>query len=566
MRGTTRTVAVAAVSAAALLAAGCSSGSSTPSASTSTSASAKAGGAITVHGCTPQNPFIPANTNETCGGNVLDAVVSKLVRYNPDTAAPEMDIAEKIESSDNQTFKVTLNKGYMFSDGTEVKAKNFVDAWNWNRYGPNGTLNSYFFDVFEGAGDLDCGTFDKDQGTGENDPKAGDPDCKGKPPKAKTLSGLKVVDDYTFEIKTTEKVSNLAVRLGYTAYAQLPDSFFKDDGKAYGTNPVGAGPYILEAYNKGSDMVLTKNKDYKGKFPGQVDKITFKIYQDTEAAYKDVQADNLDLLDSVPDSALAGERYKTDLPDRNEAKAVGTFASISFPSSKADKSYDNPKLRQAISMAIDRQTIVDKILAGTRVPATGWVSPIVDGYKAGACGEFCTYDAAKAKALFDEAGGYTGKMTIGYNADGNHKGWTEAACNSIAKALGVECVATPYPDFATFRTKITGEEMKGMFRTGWQMDYPSIENFLAPLYGTGAGSNDSRYSNPAFDKLMTEAAAAADGATANAKYQEAEALLKDDLPVIPMWYGKAVVGWSTKVANVKVTPFGTFDLTSVTVK
>ena len=120
MRGTTRTVAVAAVSAAALLAAGCSSGSSTPSASTSTSASAKAGGAITVHGCTPQNPFIPANTNETCGGNVLDAVVSKLVRYNPDTAAPEMDIAEKIESSDNQTFKVTLNKGYMFSDGTEA--------------------------------------------------------------------------------------------------------------------------------------------------------------------------------------------------------------------------------------------------------------------------------------------------------------------------------------------------------------------------------------------------------------------------------------------------------------
>ena len=105
-----------------------------------------------------------------------------------------------------------------------------------------------------------------------------------------------------------------------------------------------------------------------------------------------------------------------------------------------------------------------------------------------------------------------------------------------------------------------------MFRTGWQMDYPSIENFLAPLYGTGAGSNDSRYSNPAFDKLLTEAAAATDGAAANAKYQEAEALLANDMPVIPMWYGKAVAGWSTKVENVKVTPFGTFDLTSVTVK
>ena len=566
MRGTTRTVAVAAVSAAALLAAGCGGGDSSPSSSGGSTAAGKTGGAITVHGCTPQNPFIPANTNETCGGDVLDAIVSKLVHYNPDTAAPEMDIAESITSTDNQTFTVKLNKGYMFTDGTEVKAKNFVDAWNWNRNGVNGTLNSYFFDVIEGAGDMDCGVFDKDQGTGENDPKAGDPDCKGKPPKATTLSGLKVVDDYTFTVKTTEKVSNLPVRLGYTAFAPLPDSFFADNGKAFGDAPVGAGPYKLEKYTKGTDMVLTKNADYKGKFAGKVDKITFKIYQDTDAAYTDVQADNLDLLAAVPASALAGEKYKTDLPDRNLVQAIGTFASISFPSSKADKSYDNPKLRQAISTAIDRKTIVDKILAGTRVPATGWVSPVVDGYKEGACGDFCTYDKDKAKALFDEAGGYTGKMTIGYNADGDHKAWTEAACNSIKDALGVECIATPYPDFATFRTKITAEEMKGMFRTGWQMDYPSIENFLAPLYGTGAGSNDSRYSNPAFDKLLTEAAAATDGAAANAKYQEAEALLANDMPVIPMWYGKAVAGWSTKVENVKVTPFGTFDLTSVTVK
>ncbi len=305
MRGTTRTVAVAAVSAAALLAAGCGGGDSSPSSSGGSTAAGKTGGAITVHGCTPQNPFIPANTNETCGGDVLDAIVSKLVHYNPDTAAPEMDIAESITSTDNQTFTVKLNKGYMFTDGTEVKAKNFVDAWNWNRNGVNGTLNSYFFDVIEGAGDMDCGVFDKDQGTGENDPKAGDPDCKGKPPKATTLSGLKVVDDYTFTVKTTEKVSNLPVRLGYTAFAPLPDSFFADNGKAFGDAPVGAGPYKLEKYTKGTDMVLTKNADYKGKFAGKVDKITFKIYQDTDAAYTDVQADNLDLLAAVPASALA---------------------------------------------------------------------------------------------------------------------------------------------------------------------------------------------------------------------------------------------------------------------
>ena len=108
--------------------------------------------------------------------------------------------------------------------------------------------------------------------------------------------------------------------------------------------------------------------------------------------------------------------------------------------------------------------------------------------------------------------------------------------------------------------------MKGMFRTGWQMDYPSIENFLAPIFKTGASSNDGLYSNPAFDKLLVEAAAATDPAEANKKYQEAEALLATDFPAIPMWYSTATMGWSDKVTGVKITAFGTVDWSSVSVK
>ena len=90
------------------------------------SAPAKDGGSITVRGCTPQNPLIPSNTNETCGGNVLDAVTARLIHYNPDTAKPEMDIAQSIETKDNQNFTVKIKPGYKFSDGTKVKAQNFV--------------------------------------------------------------------------------------------------------------------------------------------------------------------------------------------------------------------------------------------------------------------------------------------------------------------------------------------------------------------------------------------------------------------------------------------------------
>lgn len=129
MRVRSRTVAaVALASSVALFAAGCSG--------TSDTSEGTEGGEITVRGCTPENPLIPTNTNEVCGGNVLDAVTAKLIRYDTDTAEPTNDIAESIETDDNQTFTVTIKEGYMFSDGTEVMAHNFVDAWNWGRTHP----------------------------------------------------------------------------------------------------------------------------------------------------------------------------------------------------------------------------------------------------------------------------------------------------------------------------------------------------------------------------------------------------------------------------------------------
>ncbi len=158
---------------------------------------------ITIRGCTPQNPLLPGSTSEVCGGNVLDAVLAKLVHYNSDTAAPEMDIAESIETDDNLTFTVKLKPGHKFHDGTDVKAKNFVDAWNYEAYFPNGQPQSYFFAPIEGYGDLQ-------------------PDrrrVRRRSPKTDKMSGLAVVDDTTFTIKTAEPVSNLAVRLGYTAFA-----------------------------------------------------------------------------------------------------------------------------------------------------------------------------------------------------------------------------------------------------------------------------------------------------------------------------------------------------------
>ncbi len=550
MRGSTRTVLVAGAAATALLAAGCGGGSTSGS-----GGSGGAGGDITVRGCNPQNPLIPSNTTETCGGNVIDAAFAKLIHYNPENAKPENDIAESIETSDNQNFTVKLVHGYKFQDGTEVKAKNFVDAWNYAAYGPNAQSSGYFMEPIEGYGDTQC--------TGPAD--AADPCAGDGVPKSKEMTGLKVVDDYTFTIATSEKVSNLPIRLGYSAFSPLPDKFFADP-KAFGDMPIGAGPYQVVKWDKDQQIVLKKFADYAGKFGGKVDGITFKIYQDSDSAYNDVIANQLDITDEIPTSAMIDNKFKQDLPDRNAQKETGVIQTITFAPVKVDPAYAKPELRKAISEAINRDEIIKQIFNNTRTPATGWVSPVVDGYKPNQCGDACTFNAAKAKSDFEAAGGFQGTMTLSYNADASHKDWTEATCNSIKQALGVECNAVGVVDFKTFRTQIKKREMKGMFRTGWQMDYPSIENFLSPIYRTGASSNDGDYSNPDFDKLLTEAAAAPDLADANKLYQEAEALLAKDMPSIPMWYSKTTMGWSDRVTDVKITPFGTIDFTSVSVK
>ena len=274
-------------------------------------------------------------------------------------------------------------------------------------------------------------------------------------------------------------------------------------------------------------------------------------------------ANNLDLTDVIPSDMLVADQWKTDLDGRFGTQDTGVIQVLSF--SPKDENFKNPDLRRAIQMGFDRELITKQVFEGARTPATGWVSPVVDGYKEGACVD-CVFNPTEAKKLYDAAGGYKGTMPIGVNADGGHQVWADAFCNQLKNNLGMDCAVVATPDFATLRTGIVARELKGVYRGGWQMDYPSIENFLTPIYATGASSNDSDYSNKEFDKLLTEAAAASTTEEANALYQQAEAILGKDNPTIPLWYQQSQFGWSNKIAEVKMTPFSTFDLSSVVLK
>ncbi|MFJ4684519.1 ABC transporter substrate-binding protein [Streptomyces sp. NPDC088789] len=487
----------------------------------------------------PQNPLEPANTNEVQGGKVLDMIFRGLKRYDPKTGEAKDMLAEKIETTDSQTYTITVKDGWTFSNGEKVTARSFVDAWNYGASLKNNQRNAYFFGYIEG--------YDKTH------PASGQQS-------ADTLSGLKVTGERTFTVKLGQKFSSFPDTLGYAAFAPLPRSFF-DDHAAWVDKPVGNGPYAIDSYRKGSQMSLRTWDGYPGDDKAVNGGVDLRVYTDNNTAYTDLMAGNLDLVDDVPAAQL--KNVKSDLGDRYLNTPAGIIQTLAFP--YYDSAWNKPnsdKLRQGLSRAIDRDQITKTIFHRTRTPATDWTSPVLGadgGYKEGLCGDACTYDAAAAKKLIEQGGGLPGgQVKITYNADtGSHKQWVDAVCNSINNALGNDraCVANPVGTFADFRNQITGRKMPGPFRAGWQMDYPLIQNFLQPLYYTDASSNDGKWSNKQFDSLVDQANAETDTAKAVGLFQQAEGVVRDNMAAIPLWYQNGSAGYSERLSDVELNPF-----------
>lgn len=547
MRGKSRAAVVVGLSATALVAASCGGSGNTSGGSSTASGGGQAGGSISVHGCNPKADLIPAATTETCAGDIMDITTARLVHFSPENAKAENDIAESIESKDGaKTFVIKIQKGRKFSDGTEIKADNFIKAWGAAAFAGNGFESGSFMQPIEGYAEVST------QGA-----------------TVKELSGLKKIDDYTFEVHLTAPTSNFPVRLGYTAFAPMPDSFLTDPkSSSWGKKPVGAGPYEVVEWKNNEYVKLKKSANYNGKYGGKVDEITFKIYQDSAAAYTDVRAGKLDVTDEIPTKSLLGSAYKNEVPNRWAVRNDSALIfMVGFVSPKADPKVQNPKFKQAISMAIDRKLIIEKIFNNMRKPATSWVAAgVVGDYPTDGCGEYCEYNPDRAKQLLQEAGGYTGTLTISYNGDASHKDWVDAACTSIKNTLAIDCQGEAKVDFATFLKAVKADETKGLYRYAWQMDYPSPENFMAPIYRKGAGSNYNKYDNPAFEAKIKEADAAPSAEEGAKIYYEAEKMLRDNMPTAPLWGAAATSAWADTVSNVKITAFGKPDYPAITKK
>ena len=280
-----RLLALAAAASLALTACGSGTetgGTTSPSAGeTATGGGTNATAIITANGSEPQNPLIPTNTNETGGGKILDSIFAGLVYYDG-KGAVHNDIAKSIETSDAINFTVKIRDDAKFTDGTAVKAENFVKAWNYGAALDNAQLSSYFFEDIEG--------FSWDTNVPE-------------------LSGLKVVDDTTFTIKLNKAAADFPLRLGYSAFYPLPDAAFTDI-EAFGQNPIGNGPYMLagaDAWKHDEEINLVVNPEYNGPRVPKNGGLTIRFYAQQDAAYADLLGNNLDFFIDHGDQNLRGK-------------------------------------------------------------------------------------------------------------------------------------------------------------------------------------------------------------------------------------------------------------------
>jgi oligopeptide transport system substrate-binding protein len=543
MRLTRTSKALGIVAIAALALTGCGAGGGGTGATQATGDPNKV---ISAYSNEPQHPLLPANSNEVYGGRVVELLFEGLRTYDPD-GKPVNALAESIETTDAQSWTIKVKQGQKFTNGEAITAKTFVDSWNFAANSKNLQNNSFFFESIAGYADVSAVTK-----TTSADGKT----TTTPAPKAETMSGLVAKDDSTITVKLAQPEADWSLRLGYSAFFPLPSAALADP-KTFGENPVGNGPYKMAktgAWVHDQSISLLKNADYSGPRAAKNGGVTFKFYTDPGPAYTDLQSDNLDVSDVLPSNAL--KTYVADFPDRNSTKPVANDSTLNIPGYNPNFQGEAGKLRrQALSYAINREEICKVVYNGTRTPAKAFAPPVIEGFKDNIPGnEVLKFDPAKAKDLWAQAEKikpYDGSkpLQIASNTDGGNKEWIDAVANGFKNNLGIQAEIQPFAKFAEVLDLRKSQSIPGLTRSGWQGDYPSLYNFLGPVWATGASSNYEQYSNPEFDKLLKEGLAAKTTAEANDKFNKAQEILFQDLPGLPLWDLARPIVWSNNVVS-----------------
>jgi oligopeptide transport system substrate-binding protein len=426
-------------------------------------------------------------------------------------------------SPDGKVYTFKLRAGATWSDGSPVTANDFVFSWQRVVDPATAAEYAYMLAPVVNAEDVTAG--------------------KKKPAEL----GVKAVDDMTFEVTLNAPTPYLLEMLTHQATYPVNKANLEKFGADFVKpgNLVSNGAYTLAEFVPNDHIKVVKNPKFYDAANVKIDVVNYIPTEDRSTAMKRFEAGELDSNDDIPTEQLAD--LKTKFGDQVR---LGPFLGTYYYAFKTDKApWDNVKLRHAISEAIDRDYLAEKVWQNTMIPSYSFVPPGISGYETrtteySEMSQIDREDAAK-KVLTELGYGPDKplKMEIRSNTSENHKN-TAIAIQEQLKPLGVE-VTYLNTDTKTHYGHLEQHGDMDVARAGWIADYKDPENFLA-LCKTGTGNNYSVYSNKEFDDLMVAAAAAADPAERMKKLSDAEAIgVARDLCVMPLLY----YGFHTVVSN-----------------
>lgn len=454
----------------------------------------------------------PAFANEHDGALILRFLADPLVDYTDDGRAMPAAATGWSLDPDGRRIVFTLRKGVRFHHGRAVVAEDYVYSLRRLADPAVDSPLSYHLSMVEGFDDFRSGR------------RAG-------------LSGVRAIDGQTLEVRLRDPFHEAHHLFGHRATAAVPRELIESDPEGFAVRPVSTGPFRMARPAEEDLIQLEPFPGYygaNGAFAdgghGRGDALAFHVYDDVSVAVRHWREGRLDITKVPPPSIPDAQRLGGDF----HATPSALIQYLGFPVTTAP--FDNPLVRRAVAMCIDRKVIIETAFHGTRQVANRILPPMVD--LDGADDLIAVpYDPAGARALLAAAGVRTDRvLCFRYNAGLGHDGWVQSLLAQINEGLGWAVEARPmeWQDYLLWLHR-----PDSMFRMTWAMDYPSPDNFLAPLFHSGGVGQDNAtgFQDAEFDRLLGQARGTADARERRHRYRQAEEAACAAVPLFPLWFG-----------------------------
>lgn len=453
------------------------------------------------------------NLQESEGTQVGHVLFDSLVEWDWDKGDVKAKAAESWEINDDNTVFTFHLKDAKFHNGDPVTSESFKRGWQRlvdTTMTTPGEIGYHLAPV-----------------VGYDEMAAGE---------ATELTGLTCPDDKTFVVTLKEPMADFLAVCCHPGLAPAPQAAI-DDAANYLLAPIGNGPFMMDGkWESGQYINVKRFDDYYGDKPA-LDAINFSIQKDPKTAYSELEAGNMDFC-QIPTGRFAEltEKYGSSVDGYTISPSRQTLAGAEasvyhLAVNLEDETMANKDLRHAISLAINRQNIVDTLFEGVREPADNVFPPIID--KKGGSWEYAKYDPEAAKKIIDEKGLAGTTIKLSYNSGGGHED-IMSCIQADLTAVGLN-VEQDTKEWAAYLQGLTDGDFQ-MGRLGWIADYPTLDNFIFPNFYSTADNNYSRYNNPEVDAAIDDARKIADEDERKDAYRKINQMVADDMPIIPIMF------------------------------